>query len=298
MKKTKSRKSSKNKSRRSNKYKKLNCAPNPDSKQPFTCYTDNTLLKMKSLWNIRHPRDKIKGHEPKEIWDELKIKMGNSCDRESCWLRKNFMNGNLDKELLNYTFAPKMPSVWKNNPDEWLSSLEIESVMKQYEKYYKCFVFLGPSPIDFDSHKFFGECVWEELCKFNLANEIKMGKNKIGIILNTDPHNEEGEHWISLFINIKKRFIIYFDSNGDPAPKEVNTLIDRIKNQGRNLNIDFEVYKNTLEHQKTESECGMYCLYFIIGMLHDKQPEYFLKNRIKDEEVFKLRQKYFNYNEV
>jgi len=29
---------------------------------------------MKSLWNIRHPRDKIKGHEPKEIWDELKLK--------------------------------------------------------------------------------------------------------------------------------------------------------------------------------------------------------------------------------
>lgn len=28
--------------------------------------------------------------------------------------------------------------------------------------------------------------------------------------------------------------------------------------------------KNEIEHQQTESECGMYCLYFIIEMLKDR----------------------------
>lgn len=274
-------------------YKKVNCSPNPDKKN-FTCYSDNSLIKMKKLWNARHPRNKITSNKSKEIWHQLRENMSSSCDRESCWLRSKFMEGKLDSELLNYTFAPKSPKIWKT--DEWLSSLDIEAVMKQYEKYYKCFEFLGPSPIDFDHHKLYGECVWEELCKINISDMIKRHKNKIGIILNTDPHYKDGEHWISLFINIKEKYIIYFDSNGNPPPKEVKELITKITNQGKQIGIDFDVLINKLEHQKTESECGMYCLYFIIQMLKDKDKDYFLKNKIPDEEVFKLRKKYFNGN--
>ena len=55
---------------------------------------------------------------------------------------------------------------------------------------------------------------------------------------------------------------------------------------------------NEIEHQKSESECGMYCLYFIIEMLKDKDIEYFLDNKIDDKEVFVLRNKYFNPSEV
>lgn len=278
-----------------NKYKlnKDNCSPNPN-KNGFSCYTDNTLHKMRKLWNIRHPRNKIKSNDPKEIWSSLKVNLASSCDKESCWLRSKFMEGNIDSELLNYTFAPKAPKEWKVNPDEWLSSVDIESVMKQYEKFYKCFVFLGPSPIDYDRHKLYGECVWEELCKFNLSEEIKNDKNKIGVIFNTHPHYKSGEHWISMFINIKKKYIIYFDSNGNEPPLEVNKFVDTIISQGKQLGIDFDYYKNTIEHQETESECGMYCLYFIVEMLKDMSPTYFLKNKIDDEEVFKLRKKYFN----
>jgi len=162
-------------------YKKVNCSPNPN-KSSFSCYTNDALFKMKNYWNARHERDKISTNEPKEIWMELKEKMSDSCDRESCWLRSKFMEGNVDSELLNYTFAPNSPSDWKRKPNEWLSSLDIVAVMKQYEKYYKCFEFLGPSPIDFDYHKIYGECVWEELCNLNLSDLIKRNKNKIGIV--------------------------------------------------------------------------------------------------------------------
>jgi hypothetical protein len=290
-KRTKKRHNKSNKKK--DKLNKVNCSPNPN-KNGFSCYTDNALHKMRKLWNIRHPRNKIKSNDPKEIWNSLKANLASSCDKESCWLRSKFMEGNVDSELLNYTFAPKAPREWKNKPDEWLSSVDIESVMKQYEKFYKCFVFLGPSPIDYDRHKLYGECVWEELCKFNLSEEIKKNKNKIGVIFNTHPHYKSGEHWISMFINIKKKYIIYFDSNGNEPPPEVNKFVDTIISQGKQLGIDFEYYKNSIEHQETESECGMYCLYFIIEMLKDRSPTYFLKNKIDDEEVFKLRKKYFN----
>lgn len=292
------------KSKRKHKTQKIdmfrvNCSPNPTNKnETYSCYNDTSLFKLKNYWNVRHTRNQITSNDPREIWNKLKENMSHICKRESCWLRSKFMEGNLDKELLNYTFAPTAPKEWKTNPNEWLSSLDIEAVMKQYENYYKCFEFLGPSPIDYDSHMLYGECVWEELCNFNISEQIKRNINKIGIILNTDPHNKRGQHWISLFVNIKKKFIVYFDSNGKKPPRQVTKLMNEIKNQGKQLGIDFKLYINNIEHQKSDSECGMYCLYFIIEMLKDNDIEYFLDNKIDDNEVFVLRNKYFNSSEV
>ena len=70
--------------------------------------------------------------------------------------------------------------------------------------------------------------------------------------------------------------------------------MNEIKAQGQQLGINFTIIENDIEHQETESECGMYCLYFIIEMLKDKNLNYFLENKIDDAEVFKLRKKYFN----
>ena len=64
--------------------------------------------------------------------------------------------------------------------------IEILELMKQYEDAYKCFQFIGPTPIDFDEHLAYGECVWD-LCKFNLKEKIEKGINKVGIIFNLDP---------------------------------------------------------------------------------------------------------------
>ena len=51
--------------------------------------------------------------------------------------------------------------------------------MKQYEDAFPFFEFIGPSPIDYDKHIAYGECVWEELCEFSLEAQIKEKKPKI-----------------------------------------------------------------------------------------------------------------------
>jgi hypothetical protein len=168
--------------------------------------------------------------------------------------------------------------------------------MKQYEKAYKCFDFIGPSPIDFDTKKLYGECVWEELCHFNLKQQIDKGKTKIGVIFNTDPHNKPGQHWMSLFINIKKKQIFFFDSVGDKAPRQVMKLVNRIKKQGNAIGIKFEFDQNhPVEHQYGNTECGVYSIYFIVHMLEDKLTEHYFKTHIlKDEYMEKFRKIYFN----
>ena len=192
--------------------KKTRCSPGNNGR--FTCYSDKSLAKLKSFWNKRHPDAPITTNDSVEIWATLKRNMGNVCKGEECWLRQNFIKQNLDSELRNYTFTPEMPEKWVSNPNEWLTSVDIEKVMKQYEKAYPNFAFIGPSPIDFDKKQSYGECIWNDLCRFNLSKYLKKGVNKIGIIFNTDPHYLEGSHWISMLVNVPEKYIFFFDSNG------------------------------------------------------------------------------------
>jgi len=280
--------------------KKNVCSPINTNNKDYTCYTNESLEKIKNLWNARHPDKKIISNDSREIWENLKENMKNICSSEKCWLNQKFIDNNLSKELQAYTFAPSSPASWKNNPYEWLSSTDIDNVMKQYENKYKNFEFIGPSPIDFDKHMLYNECIWEELCKFELKNYIKRGKTKIGIVFNTDPHYLSGSHWVSLFIDIKNKYIFYFDSNGHKIPPEINRLVKRIINQSNTnpLNLNLKYSDNFKKrHQKEDSECGMYALYFIIMLLtEEKKPEYFNNKSIKisDNEMNELRKKYFD----
>lgn len=280
------------------KTKKVNCSPKPkDEINDFSCYTNKSLMVLRDHWNARHPDSKITTNSPKEIHKQISEHLKDICDSEACWLKQKTDFGQLESDMAD-SFAPESPSEWKKNPNAWLSSTDIMKVMKQYEKAYKCFEFMGPSPIDFDTRKLYGECVWEELCNFNLEKLIKKGKTKIGIIFNTDPHNKPGQHWISMFINIKKKQIFFFDSTGDKAPNEITVLINRIKEQGSNMSpsINFKVDSNEgVEHQYGNTECGIYSIFFIVHMLEDTTTDHYLKTHIlKDEYMEKFRKIYFN----
>ena len=171
--------------------------------------------------------------------------------------------------------------------------MDLTKVMKQYENAYHCFEFIGPSPIDYDEHYHDGECVWNDLCKFNLKETIARGKKKIGIIFNLDPHYKSGSHWVAMFINTNNKEIIYFDSYGDPAPTQIRKFARKVQNQSAKLGKKFKYIQNKKRHQYQESECGMYCLYTIIQLLMDKNISMFNK-RIPDKKMENLRSKYFN----
>ena len=286
------------KTNKSKPFVKLNCSPENKDKE-YTCYSDDDLKKLKDTWNARHPDKPITTTNSKEIWEQLKNYYSNVCNKESCWVRQMVKNTKMEKELLD-SFAPEAPKEWEKNPNEWLSSIDILEVMNQYEKKYKCFDFLGPSPIDYDTHKLGGECVWDELCHFNLADQIKKGKTKIGIIFNLDPHYKGGSHWVSLFVNIKKKTIFYFDSAGEQIPAQIKKLVDTITEQGLKLTnkIYFTFDQNyPVEHQYGNTECGVYSIFFIIHMLEDKITSHYLKTHVlKDKYMEQFRHVYFNAN--
>jgi hypothetical protein len=132
---------------------KLNCSPKPKGEvNNFSCYTNKALYKLRDLWNARHPDAKILSSSPKEIHKQLGEKLSGTCNKESCWLKQKAEFGKVSNDMAD-SFAPESPPEWKKNPNEWLSSIDIMKVMKQYEKANKCYDFIGPSPIDIDKRK-------------------------------------------------------------------------------------------------------------------------------------------------
>lgn len=285
---------------------KLNCAPKNkqvlkqnDDYNDFSCFPNSVILQLKKLWNKRHPDVPITSVRLKTIYKHLKENLNSTCDKELCWINRNINSEfkNLNMNLSQY-FAPKKPLNWSKNPNQWLSSLDIMAVMKQYERNFKCFNFIGPTPIDFDKTLMDEKCVWEEMCSFSIKEQLEKGKTKIGIIFNTDPHTKGGEHWISLFIDLNKKIIFYFDSVGNKIPHEVSAFVSRVINQG--LTYDPKIifkYDDTenISHQQENTECGVYALYFITKMLRNKVTAKTLKNkRLTDKYISKYRNFYFN----
>jgi hypothetical protein len=278
------------------------CSPIVDglTSTPYTCYTEPILIKLKERWNARHPDSKIETTEPKEIWMFLKTNLQNVCEEEKCWIKQNFVDETTKQQIREIAFVPEAPPEWEKNPNTWLSSVDITNVMRQYENRYKCFKFIGPSPIDFDEIVVgSGECVWEELCKFSLDKYLDSTPKitKIGMIFNLDKSTQSGSHWVSMFLNIKEHVIFYFDSTGEPIPSQIETLKNRIIRQAKNRGIQLKFDQNKRVHQKENTECGMYSLFFIISMLLDtKNIEYFKgKNGgIPDGKMEEFRDIYFS----
>jgi 2-methylcitrate dehydratase PrpD len=66
--------------------------------------------------------------------------------------------------------------------------------------------------------------------------------------------------------------------------------------QGKEHGIKFRLDSTEgIDHQLANTECGIYCLYFIIELLTGKKTsEYFKKHMIRDDSMEKLRKVYFN----
>jgi hypothetical protein len=286
----------------SKKFHDVTCAPKKEDtdQNDFSCYSSKSLEKIKNLWNKRHPDKKITDTDSRSIWGKLKANMNNVCNTEACWLRQNFASSGLDTEIINYTFAPQSPETWKKNPNDWLSSVDIANSMKQYEHAFPSFVFIGPSPVDYDEIVEYGNCVWNELCEFELTRHIKHGKNKIGVIFNTDTHDKPGAHWVSIFIDVRAKIIFFFDSTSDAPQVRIKKFIKMVKDQGTETGIDFKVYINDVPHQKNDTECGVYSLFMIIHMLTGKMTVHdFLDSskKLSDKYMQRFRRKFFNVDD-
>lgn len=235
---------------------------------------------LRKVYNREHP------NEPQipataDVWKEIRKRLHKKCEAGTA---QCILNSMLAK--------PDAPEEWSSNPEEWLSSLDIDRVEKQYSKVFARYYYVGSIPIDFDKKNETGKCLVSSLCSLDIKSLYNKGYTQIGIVFNTDVSTGPGQHWIALFCDIGPEFehgrITYFDSYSKSPESEIQRLMRRWKDQWDATGIHKKPMKltyNKTRHQYQDSECGMYCLYFhyccLMGIPMEK--------RIPDEIVRSFR---------
>jgi hypothetical protein len=222
---------------------------------------------------------------------------GKECSKNNtrCIVETSDLNQNEKKEILNTYFRPAMPQGWKRDPDMWLNSDDIQVVMKQYEKACPEFRFLGVVPIDFSAPDPYTQssgpkCMNDQFCHVDVAAERAAGKKILGAIFNLDPHYKGGSHWVGLAIDLQRNKVYYFDSYGMPPPSQVARFMRYLTLQDKR----FVLESNGRRFQYSDTECGMYSMYFIIRMIQGANFKNFVRNPISDKWMLKFRKVLFD----
>ena len=263
----------------------MDCAPDVKKrcKKCKSCFDKNDLIKIVKAYNKKNPSKKIiiKGKTHTQLWNAIRKALSKKCNKEVCWMEEDFLKGS----KLIERFKPKMPSEWKKNKYTWLSTTDINAVMKQYERMYDNFAFFGPVPVD---------CPNGITCELTYLNPLELRRKNnttmIGIIFNLDYHYQSGSHWVALMIDMSKspHYIDYFDSYGEEPHKLIkqfmNQMYDKIKSSDETLRII-----NDKRHQYGHSECGIYSINYLLERLKGRSPYDLTKYVIKDSVMNEMR---------
>lgn len=271
---------------RTKKHEAKYCAPSKSEKNGKTCYKKTTLTKIAKILNKEYSKTntigggehilvtfkkiKIKGSSKMKLWEQIQDVMSDKCDTEWCWIDNEFIKNGLDKDEINSIFRPIKPKKWEKNKNTWLTTTDIVKVMKQYENQHDDFVFFGPVPVDCPNG------IYCELTNLDIALMHKVNLRKIGIIFNLDRHDQDGSHWVALFMKIdkKKCNISYYDSYGDEPPQEINDFMIEICKKAHQMKVEnIEMKYNKKRNQFGHSECGVFSMMFLIHSLTGKSLE-------------------------
>lgn len=281
-------------------YKGNHCSPGKNDVEG-SCLDDDIVIKVAKSLNSMSKIDKKLNpinlkQSPEDIHGDVckEISKISNCSSEACWLKIQSLMKNLgsSKEEFKQSFKPLMPKEWIKDYNEWLSTFEIEDCLKQHMKNDKQFHFYGAVPMDFK------KCSVSNLCSFDMKKHLDKGESKIGVVFNTDPSTKDGEHWISLYMDLGKHNssdygIYYFDSFGRKPSKEVKILINKAIDQGEKCGRKPLYFFNDYSYQKADSQCGMYAIHFIKRMLEGLSFEEYLDTKLNDQLMIQLRNEYF-----
>ena len=271
---------------------KTHCSPSIDEKSKFkTCYSTKSLQKIASeLKKENNLKIDIEKKTKKQLWDLIQKQFSKTCKKkEDCWKNQNIVKRLNDVEINKYTFKPEYPKEWRKNKHTWLNTYDILRVMKQYEKKYDDFRFLGVVPSDCPTK------IHCELSNIDIKSLKKNKVNKIGLIYNLDVSTGPGTHWVAVYIDNKNDEINYYDSYGSEPIKLINDFILKLNNKYRKLGYQPTIIYNDKRHQYGGSECGMYSMNFILERLNNVNMYQIYNRKISDKKMNDLRKLLYSY---
>jgi len=270
---------------------KRNCACSYNKKPGQSCMSDETKKKIKTLAGV--PKfnnlmiNNVLNDTPGDI-EELNILLHPEIILELG--RETIL-----KELDNYKPIGPTDTSYFNN---FVEDNVVQHLHKYDPTFYPCKVQL----FDFMNPNYTFDSTLTDILKPENLEKIKSGEIKtFGCVLNTlkttDNLTKVG-HWVAIFGDFRGEHntIEYFNSSGRNAPPEVFSWMEKAANTiskytGRKC---IAVNATNVVHQRSDTECGAYSLYYITSRLVGISYKQYRKSPIEDKHVTKFRSHVLN----
>lgn len=191
----------------------------------------------------------------------------------------------------------------------WLSNLNIDETLLKWAIEFDDFYYCPFAMIDFEKtnillNRITMSGVYNGIHSLYLGEKfgyVDRYHKYFACVINTDVSTGPGQHWMAIFVDMslkktKNATIEFFNSTGERAQASIQRWQAKQKKDiEENLKMSATILDatNGTEHQKSNTECGVYSLYYIRSRLEGKPIEYFSADRIPDKHMILFRQYLF-----
>jgi len=248
------------------------------------------------------------------------------CDSESCVIThpslrsfivdQNIMSRRDIKQELDLRYKAAGP---RDNVN-LLSNVHLDETLRRWARVFPEFFPCPFAMIDFDRNgDYLGRVDLPKILRGEVSANLGPGIGHVrrkftcfGCIVNTDVSSGPGKHWVELFVDARPPpgepwTVEYFNSAGNPPPKAIVKWMERTRD-------DLARYRATLpgcedkkkcpvesisvtsvDHQDSQTECGVYTLYYIRRRLEGTSYKFFFEEFVPDAAMTAFRAHIFRH---
>lgn len=188
--------------------------------------------------------------------------------------------------ILKNIFVNKGP----NDSTALLNNLDIDNLCKKWmehtNQFNKKYYHIPFQMIDFMDYK-------NPLRDLDIEKLIKNGYDCFSCVLNTDISTGNGKHWFCIYGEIKNNNVTieHFNSSGMPIRISVLKWLEKqiIELKLKDYNAKYIYVNENKQIQYSNTECGVWCLIYILSRLLNKPNNWFIKVDMLDKTITEYR---------
>jgi hypothetical protein len=229
------------------------------------------------------------------------------CKTEECALvtiaKENPMASAIVAETIRDNFKVDGPA----DSTKWLNNSNIDDILAQLVRKHPSVYHMPFHMIDFEDQDLPSGKI--TLKNVSLVKDvINRGKDMFCVVINTDKYGNPGLHWFALFCDFRgspedasvkhHATIEYFNSSGASAPLRIKEWMSRAEMELEAAGYPTKrISAAVIQHQRSDTECGVYSLYYIYRRIKGASVEEFA-TRIPDAQMIAFRKKMFRNRET
>jgi hypothetical protein len=251
--------------------------------------------------------DKTGEHKtPKKAVEIAKEILNCNSESEVIYNIKSYIvsNGLMKGTDITLELEERFKTAGPRNSTALLNNKHIDDVLRKWSKIFIDFFPCPFSMIDIDNFALGRINILDVLCGNEtfyagpVKGKIKRKCKTFACVINTDHSSGPGKHWVCVFVDCRKpeEFTIeYFNSSGRLPNRNITIWMDKTKAVLNDVCKNVVIKTSQNKHQYSETECGVYALYFIRHRLEEVPYEYFQENIIPDDVITEFRQHIFRH---